>query len=68
MCREWGKLGGLKLLCNLFGIIPVADNTDDITQASSVCHILISSYFKSISGVVYDGYVRVLTVKNCCIY
>jgi len=48
MYREWAKLGCLKLLCNLFGLIPVADNTDDITQASFSCHILISSYFKCV--------------------
>jgi hypothetical protein len=46
--RAGRRLSGVKLSCNLFGIIPAADSTSGIIKAVFSCHILVSSSFQSV--------------------
>ena len=42
------RLSSLKLLFNVFGIIPIVDSTSGVILATLSCHILASSSFKSV--------------------
>ena len=47
-CIRMLRLSSFKLSCNLFGIIPIVDNTSGIRWAVFSCHFLISSSLKSV--------------------
>ena len=64
--KAWRIFSSFKILCNLFGVIPVVNNPSGNVWAVFIFHILISSSFKPVVFLASQWWCSGIVTAGCC--